>query len=111
MAPGHGQSCQTMLVLQKDSYRCRTLTDLADNVGGWKAGLLFVRDFYTWKDFSVNFSFETTEPNAVLCRPVKPYEDNCFEQFFQFGGHCHGFTNQRVVMIKNIDIYSDIKAF
>jgi hypothetical protein len=37
---------------------------------------------------------------GTYARPIKPYELSEFEQIFDFGGHCHGFTTDRVVLIR-----------
>lgn len=99
-----------MLVLKRDTYRLRTLKELtANSVANWEHGVLCLRDFYTWHRFKAEFSFDTTDPNAVLCRPVRPYENSAFERFFGFGGHCHDFTNQRVILVKDLNIHADLQ--
>lgn len=98
-----------MLVLKKDRYVVRTVQGkTADDFSDWESGVLYVGDCSVWKRFSVEFSVDTSEPNALVCRPKRPYEDRVFELFFAFGGHCHGFTDQRVVLIKNVDPRVDL---
>jgi hypothetical protein len=47
---------------------------------------------------------------VVLCRPIKKVHRYEYEEFFGFGGHCQGFSLDRIIMTfaesfdKNIDI-------
>jgi len=47
---------------------------------------------------------------VVLCRPIKKVHRYEFEEYFGFGGHCEGFSHNRIIMTfaesfdKNIDI-------
>ena len=46
---------------------------------------------------------------VVLCRPIKKVHRYEYEEFFGFGGHCEGFSHDRIIMTfaesfdKNID--------
>ena len=46
---------------------------------------------------------------VVLCRPIKKVHRYEYEEFFGFGGHCEGFSHNRIIMTfaesfdKNID--------
>jgi hypothetical protein len=47
---------------------------------------------------------------VVLCRPIKKVHRYEYEEYFGFGGHCEGFSHNRIIMTfaesfdKNIDI-------
>ncbi len=44
--------------------------------------------------------FADAGDEGTYARPIGPYEISEFEQIFDFGGHCHGFTTERIILIR-----------
>ena len=64
----------------------------------WTPGLICQNGHF----FQVEFSPGCLgNESGTYCRPVQPYETSEFEQLFAFGGHCHGFSTDVVILLRD----------
>ena len=58
----------------------------------WQEGTLVLSDLGNQRSFRVSMSHNHSKAYPILLRPLEPYHNAVFEQFFGFGCHCSGFS-------------------
>ena len=66
----------------------------------WQQGKLQARDIGNWKYYNIYY---VNHDNEVYLRPFKEYHCKNFEDTFGFGSHCDGFTENKIIRIRNFE--------
>lgn len=72
----------------------------------WTEGVIIQHHLHG-RDHTYDVRFARAPNNETYCRPVKPYEVHEFEEMFGFGSHCTGFSTDRVILIRNRDVFNE----